>query len=61
MSPMSVPIKKLQAVGVEVLNRGGSAVNLPQHTIIEAPASLKWTQYEHSIELGAFSYQVSGY
>ena len=33
----------------------------PQHCVIEAPASLKWTQFGHSLELGAFSYQVSGF
>lgn len=34
---------------------------MPEHSVLEAPASLKWTEYEHSIELGAFSYHVSGY
>lgn len=51
----------LRARGVEVLSRGGSKVNLPRHTVLEAPSSLKWTQYDYLIELGAFSYQVSGY
>jgi chloramphenicol O-acetyltransferase type B len=37
------------------------SVNLPANTRLEAPSSLKWTDYEHSIHLGAFSYQVSGY
>lgn len=36
-------------------------VSLPVQSRIEAPSSLKWTQYEHSLHLGAFSYQVSGY
>lgn len=61
MTQHPVPIKKLQAAGIEVLNRGSAMVNLPRHSILETPSSLKWTQYEHSIELGAFSYQVSGY
>jgi acetyltransferase-like isoleucine patch superfamily enzyme len=62
MSTVSVPIRRLQAAGVEVLQRAGSStVQLPQNTRIEAPSSLKWTHYEHSLHLGAFSYQVSGY
>jgi len=61
MKPKSVSIRSLKSRGIEVLNRGGLSVTLPHHTVLEAPGSLKWTQYEHSIELGAFSYQVSGY
>ena len=62
MSRTAVSTDTLEALGIEVLRRGMSgSVNLPAHTRIEAPASLKWTDYEHSIELGAFSYQVSGY
>lgn len=62
MSTVPVSIKRLHGAGVEVLPRGGShSVSLPKQTRIEAPSSLKWTQYEHSLELGAFSYQVSGY
>lgn len=62
MSKISVSSKDLEALGIEVLRRGMSAsVALPAHTLIEAPASLKWTEYEHSLELGAFSYHVSGY
>lgn len=62
MSKISVPISQLRGKGIEVLNRGMSkSVNLPANTKIEAPSSLKWTEYEHSIHLGAFSYQVSGY
>lgn len=54
---------RLRAVGIETLQRGGigNSIALPPHTVLEAPASLKWTEYDHSIELGAFSYQVSGY
>ena len=62
MSKISVPISQLRGKGIEVLNRGMSkSVNLPANTKLEAPSSLKWTEYEHSIHLGAFSYQVSGY
>lgn len=56
-----ISISWLKSQGIEVLNRAGGKVTLPEHTVIEAPASLKWTQYEYQIELGAFSYQVSGY
>jgi acetyltransferase-like isoleucine patch superfamily enzyme len=62
MSSVSISIKSLKSRGMEVLNRGMSGnINLPRHTVLEAPCSLKWTQYEHSLELGAFSYQVSGF
>lgn len=61
MSTIAVPIKTLRAKGIEVLNRKGSTVTLPTSTRIEAPASLKWTEIMHSLGLGAFSYQVSGY
>ncbi|MEQ6204917.1 CatB-related O-acetyltransferase [Sulfitobacter sp. HNIBRBA2951] len=62
MSTVSVSYSRLRGQGVEVLNRGASlSLNMPKNTVLEAPSSLKWTQYEHSIHLGAFSYQVSGY
>jgi acetyltransferase-like isoleucine patch superfamily enzyme len=62
MSTRDIPIRNLRKRGVEVLPRNGQAtVTLPADTRIEAPASLKWTRYEHSLRLGAFSYQVSGY
>jgi chloramphenicol O-acetyltransferase type B len=62
MTTVSVAIPILYAQGVEVLRRpgGGGAITMPCHSVIEAPASLKWAAFEHSIELGAFSYQVSG-
>jgi len=56
-----VSISWLISCGIEVLNRPGGHIALPRHTIIEAPSSLKWTQYDYLLELGAFSYQVSGY
>lgn len=62
MNKITLSSARLQKAGIEVLNRGlAKGVSLPRHTVIEAPASLKWTEYEHSLELGAFSYQVSGY
>lgn len=62
MSTVSVQNARLRAAGIEVLRREGArTVTLPRETRIEAPASLKWTEYAHSLHLGAFSYQVSGY
>lgn len=61
MPQVSIPIGFLKNAGVEVLSRGSSNISLPNYCVLEAPSSLKWTQYEHSLELGAFSYQVSGY
>ena len=39
----------------------GKLVRVPIGARLEAPSSLKWTEYQHSLELGAFSYHVSGY
>lgn len=62
MANQKVPITRLQQAGIEVLPRGRAQhVMLPARTRLEVPASLKWATYEHSLELGAFSYQVSGY
>ena len=62
MSKISVSIRALRGKGIEVLSRGPHlTVKLPQNTRLEAPGSLKWTDYDHSIHQGAFSYQVSGY
>ncbi len=58
---MQVSTKALCNKGIEVLDRPGGTISLPEKTIIEAPSGLKWTKYEHSLSLGAFSYQVSGY
>lgn len=63
MSALTVAIADLHARGVEVLRRPGqgASLSLPTHSVLEAPASLKWTVFGHSLELGAFSYQVSGF
>ncbi|PZQ99893.1 MAG: transferase [Cereibacter sphaeroides] len=63
MTQVTVPISALRSRGIEVLRRPGqgASVVLPAHSLIEAPASLKWTVFGQSIELGAFSYQVSGF
>lgn len=59
---VEVSIPKLKSLGIEVLPRGQNrSVNLPIGARLEAPCSLKWTDYQHSLELGAFSYHVSGY
>ena len=62
MSKIDISIKALRNRGIEALRRGiSNFVSLPKNSKIEAPASLKWTEFEHSLQLGAFSYQVSGY
>ena len=62
MTKISVSNRALHNAGIETLRRGVStSVSLPIDTLIEAPASLKWTDFFHSLNLGAFSYQVSGY
>ncbi len=59
---VAVALDSLTKRGVEVLPRDNSGkVRLPRNTRIEAPSSLKWTEYDFSLELGAFSYQVSGF
>lgn len=61
MAKKTFSIAALKERGIEALERGGPSVSMPEVTILEAPCSLKWTQYEHSLTLGAFSYQVSGF
>ena len=61
MTDITLPTQELRDRGVEVLERPGGQIRLPKHTVLEAPSSLKWTTYENLLELGAFSYQVSGY
>lgn len=61
MKSVQIPYKSLRDRGIEVLVRPGEMISLPVHTVLEAPASLKWTTYENRLILGAFSYHVSGY
>ncbi len=61
MAMVRVSISALRSRGVEVLNRGSRHLQLPKDTILEAPCSLKWVVHRHSLHLGAFSYQVSGF
>jgi chloramphenicol O-acetyltransferase type B len=63
MTSRTIALATLRDRGIEVLRRPGQGaqLTLPAHCVIEAPASLKWTVFGHSLELGAFSYQVSGF
>jgi acetyltransferase-like isoleucine patch superfamily enzyme len=53
-------IDDLQHSGVNTLHPPGR-VRFPFDSIFEPPCSIKWLTAEYSIELGAFSYGVSGY
>lgn len=53
-------ISDLQLCGVNTLHPPGR-VHFPHATTFEPPCSIKWLMAEHSFELGAFSYGVSGY
>ena len=58
----SIAVIKLQGHGIEVLQRVRPRhTNIPEGAALEPPCSLKWTRFDHSLELGAFSYMVSGY
>lgn len=48
-------------LGVETLHGTGGGVHLPGALRLEPPCSIKWMQIDHTGELGAFSYAVSGY
>ncbi len=48
----------LQAAGVSTLH---DAFTLPADCVFEPPCSLKWMNVAFSLELGAFSYAVSGF
>jgi acetyltransferase-like isoleucine patch superfamily enzyme len=52
-------IKRLESLGVSTLLLVGSS--LPRNFRFESPCSIKWMQIQRSIEMGAFSYAVSGY
>jgi acetyltransferase-like isoleucine patch superfamily enzyme len=62
MSNAIYDLEELARTGIEVLPRSaGGIVSLPAELRLEAPCSLKWAHYEHSLQMGAFSYHVSGY
>lgn len=50
---------KLLANGISTLLRTGTP--LPDDCAFEPPCSLKWMSVQHSLQLGAFSYAVSGF
>lgn len=57
---VTLPLQiELARLGVSTLNKPG--FQLPDHTVLEPPCSLKWMDVQGSLELGAFSYAVSGY
>lgn len=51
-------IDRLAQHGVSMLLRPGDT--LPAKALLEPPLSLKWMKASHSLEMGAFSYGVSG-
>lgn len=53
-------INRLQEEGVSTLHKRNS-VRIPNNSVFEPPCSIKWMAIDHSIQLGAFSYAVSGY
>jgi len=52
-------LESLASKGVTTLHKPG--FNLPDHCIFEPPCSIKWMDIHHSLEIGAFSYAVSGF
>lgn len=52
-------IKLLAEKGISTLLKPGP--QLPDHVVLEPPLSLKWMSISHSLEMGAFSYAVSGF
>lgn len=52
---------KLQRKGVESHHATNGAVNLPSNYVCESPCGIKRVQLDHSGQMGAFSYAVSGY
>jgi acetyltransferase-like isoleucine patch superfamily enzyme len=62
MIPLTAALKqRLREMGVETLHGGGGHVRLPKEARFEPPCSFKWMQMEHAVEIGAFSYAVSGF
>jgi acetyltransferase-like isoleucine patch superfamily enzyme len=52
-------LSRLEQLGVSSFMRPGAS--LPDHVVLEPPLSLKWMSISHSLEMGAFSYAVSGF
>lgn len=52
-------LNRLKKHGISSQLRAGAA--LPEHVVLEPPLSLKKMVIQHSLEMGAFSYAVSGY
>jgi acetyltransferase-like isoleucine patch superfamily enzyme len=60
--PISLTHRLMEALhgqGVSTLLKPGAS--LPDNTVFEPPCSIKWMGIHHSLELGAFSYAVSGF
>lgn len=49
----------LAARGITTLH--AAPFELPDRTILEGPCSIKWMRADYALEMGAFSYAVSGY
>jgi acetyltransferase-like isoleucine patch superfamily enzyme len=52
---------KTALVGLGVTTLHAAPFQLPDRVIFEAPCSIKWMRADYSLEMGAFSYAVSGY
>lgn len=60
--PVTLSASLLKALAQRgVTARAKAGMTLPDHVLLEPPCSLKWMDIAHSLELGAFSYGVSGY
>ncbi|MBO9427793.1 CatB-related O-acetyltransferase [Labrenzia sp. R4_1] len=51
----------LSGRGIECLHVTNGSVRFPVNIKLEPPCSLKWMRLEYSLNLGAFSYAVSGF
>jgi virginiamycin A acetyltransferase len=51
--------QRLIEKGISVLR--GNTFDLPDPCLLEPPCSMKWMIAQHALQLGAFSYAVSGY
>ncbi|MEZ5541716.1 MAG: CatB-related O-acetyltransferase [Pseudomonadota bacterium] len=52
-------ILELRRRGITTFHHAG--VTLPRASVFEPPCSLKWMSVQYSLEMGAFSYAVSGF